>query len=55
MISDLEEGDMLFLQIMVMFEIKNNATKRKHWVLEFFHKQKEKRPFNNLTRNKTSW
>ena len=54
MISDSEEGDMLFLQIMVMFEIEKNETIRKHWVLEFFHKQEEKRPFNNLTRNKTS-
>ena len=27
-------------------------SKRKHRVLEFFHKQEEKRPFNNLTRNK---
>ena len=26
-----------------------NESKRKHWVPEFFHKQEEKRPFNNLT------
>ena len=31
---------------------KKSESKRKHWVSEFFHKQ-EKRPFNNLTRNKT--
>ena len=28
---------------------KKNESKRKHWVPEFFHKQEEKRPFNNLT------
>ena len=28
---------------------KKNESKRKHWVLEFFHKQEEKRPFNKLT------
>ena len=54
MISDSEEGNMFFLQITVMFEIKKNESKRKHQVSEFFHKQEEKRPFNNLTRNKTS-
>ena len=33
-----------------MFEMKKkNASERKHWVPEFFHKQEEKRPFNNLT------
>ena len=33
-----------------MFEMKNkNESKRKHRVREFFHKQEEKRPFNNLT------
>ena len=42
MISDSEEGDILFLQIMVVFEIKKNESKRKHWVSEFFHKQEEK-------------
>ena len=26
-----------------------NESKRKHQVPEFFHKQEEKRPFNNLT------
>ena len=40
-ISDSEEGDILFLQITVMFEMKKkNESKRKHLVLEFFHKQK---------------
>ena len=41
---------MLFLQIAVMFEMKNeNESKRKHRVTEIFHKQEEKRPINNLT------
>ena len=38
-----------------MFEMKKkkkNESKRKH--AEFLHKQEEKRPFNNLTINKTS-
>ena len=49
-ISDSEKGGVLFLQIAVMFEMKNkNESKRKHRVPEFFHKQEEKRPFNNLT------
>ena len=39
----------------VMLAIKKkNESKRKHRVPKFFHKQEEKRPFNNLTRNKTS-
>ena len=33
---------------------KKNESKRKHRVPELFHKQEEKIPFNNLTRNKTS-
>ena len=54
-ISGSEEGGILFLQIAVMFGMKKkNESKRKHGVLEFFHKQEEKRPFINLTRNKTS-
>ena len=28
---------------------KKNESKRKYWVPEFFHKQEEKIPFNNLT------
>ena len=33
-----------------MFEMNNkNESKRKHRVPEFFHKQEEKRTFNNLT------
>ena len=48
-ISDCEEGVILFLQMVVMFEMKNkNESKKKHRVPEFFHKQEEKRPFNNL-------
>ena len=54
-ISDSEEGGILFLEIAVMFEMKKkNESKRKHRVPEFFHKQEEKRPFNNLTGDKTS-
>ena len=49
-ISDAEEGGILFLQIAVMFEMKKkNESERKHRVPEFFHKQEEKRQFNNLT------
>ena len=56
-ISGSEEGGILFLQIAIVFGMKKkkNECKRKHSVPEFFHKQEEKRPFNNLTRNKTSW
>ena len=52
-ISDSEEGSILFLQITVMFEmkkIKRKESKRKHLVLEFFHKQELKKTilqFNN--------
>ena len=36
----------------LMFEMKKkNESKRKHRVPKFFHKQEEKRPFKNLTRN----
>ena len=49
-ISNSEEGVILFLHMTVMFEMKNeNGSKRKHRVPEFFHKQEEKAPFNNLT------
>ena len=51
-ISDSEERGILYLQKAVIFEIKEN--KRKHRVPDFFHKQEEERPFNNLTRYKTS-
>ena len=55
-ISDSEEGGILFLQIAVMFEMKNkNESKRKHRVPEFFHKREEKRPFNNLTIKIADW
>ena len=33
---------------------KKNESERKHEKADFFHKQEEKRTFNNLTRNKTS-
>ena len=49
-ISDTEEGGILFFQIAVMFEMeKKSESKRNHRVPEFFHKQEEKRPFNNVT------
>ena len=55
-ISGSEEGNILFLPIVVMFGMKKkkkkkkmNESKRKHRVPELFHKQEEKRPFNNLT------
>ena len=48
-ISDSEEGGILFLQIAVMFEMKKkNESKGKHRVPEFFHKQEKKRPFSNI-------
>ena len=51
-ISDSEVGGIFFLQIALMFEMKKkNESKRKHRVPKFFHKQEEKRPFKNLTRN----
>ena len=56
-ISDSVEGGDLFLQIAVMLGMKKrkkNESKRKHRLPQLFHKQDEKRPFNNLTRNKTS-
>ena len=56
-ISDSVEGGDLFLQIAVMLgtkKRKKNESKRKHRLPQLFHKQDEKRPFNNLTRNKTS-
>ena len=52
-ISGSEEGNILFLRIVVMFGMKKkkkkNESKRKHRVPELLHKQEEKRPFNNLT------
>ena len=51
-ISDSEEGGILFLQVAVMFEMKKkNESKRKHQVREFFHKQEKKtiQKFNNKT------
>ena len=56
-ISDSVEGGALFLQIAVMLGMekrKKNESKRKHRLPELFLKQEEKRPFNNLARNKTS-
>ena len=54
-ISNSEDGGILFLQKAVMFEIKTkNKRKRKHLVPGFVHKQEEKIKIYNLTRNKTS-
>ena len=51
-------GGILLLQRAVVFGMKKkkkkNVSKRKHRVPEFFQEQVKKRPFNNLTRNKTS-
>ena len=53
-ISDTEEGVILFLQKAVIFKMKKkNESKRKHRVPEFSQKEEERRPFDNLTRNKT--
>ena len=44
------EVGILFLQIEVMLKMKKkNESKRKHRVSDFFHKQEEKRPLNNVT------
>ena len=44
------EVGILFLQIEVMLKMKKkNESKRKHRVPDFFHKQEEKRPLNNVT------
>ena len=56
-ISGSEERGILFLQIVIVFGIKKKnkkKSKKKLCALEFFHKQEEKRPFNNLTRIKAS-
>ena len=54
-ISDSEEGSILLLLIVVVFELKNkNESKRKHWVPEVFCRREEKRSFNNLARNEIS-
>ena len=58
-VSGSEEGGILFLQIVIVFGMKKkkkkkNESEKKLCVLEFFHKQEEKRPFNNLTRIKAS-
>ena len=58
-VSGSEEGGILFLQIVIVFRMKKkkkkkNESEKKLCILEFFHKQEEKRPFNNLTRIKAS-
>ena len=58
-VSGSEEGGILFLQIVIVFGMKKkkkkkNESEKKLCVLEFFQKQEEKRPFNNLTRIKAS-
>ena len=47
--SDSEEEHMLFLQLVVLFKMKNKKErKRKKWVRELFRKREEKWAFNNL-------
>ena len=47
--SDSEEEHMLFLQLVVLFKMKNKKErKRKKWVRELFRKREEKGAFNNL-------
>ena len=54
-ISDVEEGDILFLQLAVLSKIKKkNEREIEYWVPEFFSKREEKGALNNLTRNETS-
>ena len=47
--SDSVEEDMLFLQLAVLFKMKNKKERtRKKWVRELFRKREEKGAFNNL-------
>ena len=47
--SDSEEEDILFLQLVILFKMKKKKErKRKKWVRELFYKREEKRTFNNL-------
>ena len=47
--SDSEEEDILFLQLVILFKMKKKKErKRKKWVRELFRKREEKGAFNNL-------
>ena len=47
--SDSERKDILFLQLVVLFKMKQKKRrKRKKWVRELFRKREEKGAFNNL-------
>ena len=49
MMSDSEERDILFLQLVVLFKMeKNKSRKRKKWVRELFRKWEEEGAFNSL-------
>ena len=54
--SDSEEKNILFLQLVDLFKMKKKKRrKRKIWVRELFRKREEKGAFNNLTqKNETS-
>ena len=49
-ISYFDEGAILFLQKAVVFEMKrkNDSKRKRRSATGIFHKQEEKRPFNNL-------
>ena len=47
--SDSDRKDILFVQLVVLFQMKKKKRrKRKKWVRELFRKQEEKGAFNNL-------
>ena len=47
--SDSDEEDILFLQLVVLFKMKKKKKRtRKIWVQELVRKQEEKGTFNNL-------
>ena len=49
--SDSEEEDILFLQLVILFRMKKKKErKRKKWARELFRNREEKGAFNNLVR-----
>ena len=47
--SDSEEENILFLQLVILFKMKKKKErKRKKWLRELFCKREEKGAFNNL-------
>ena len=51
--SDSEEKDISFLQLVVLFKTKKKKRrKRKKWVRKLFRKREEKGTFNNLIQKK---